>query len=89
MANGTDLVEKLEDTVLAAIEASNAGDTKTALAKLLEAQMLLSVIPDGVVEKEQFTFDRESIERAIVNIRRRDNEASTGIVQVLSRPCRG
>ncbi|QDT08006.1 hypothetical protein K227x_64360 [Rubripirellula lacrimiformis] len=89
MANGTDLVEKLEDTVLAAIEATGAGDTKTALSKLLEAQMLLSVIPDGIVEKEQFTFDRESIERAIVNIRRRDNEASSGIVQVLSRPCRG
>ncbi|WP_146413091.1 hypothetical protein [Crateriforma conspicua] len=78
-AEETDLFDELDAKVLAAIEAQEAGDLRRALDLMIQAQTLISVIPDGRREEEDFSYDRESIERSIVNLRRR-LAARTGVV---------
>lgn len=71
MADFSELLDKVTDKVLAAIDASEANDYESALALMEQASMALSVIPNGTLEDADVEWDRESIDRTIANLRRK------------------
>lgn len=83
MADFSELLDKVTDKVLAAIDASEAGDAESALALMEQASMALSVIPNGTLEDADVEWDRESIDRTIANLRRRVGRKGGVVMQAV------
>lgn len=88
MADFSELIDSINSKVLSAIEASEANDHAAALQKMEEAEMALSVIPDGEIEDARVEWDREAISRSIQTLRRRVNRRG-GVVTQEVRHSRG
>lgn len=71
MADFSELLDSVNNNVLAALDADEAGEGERALALMERAQMAIAVIPDGTLEDAEVSWDRESIQRAIDALRRR------------------
>ncbi|TWU15970.1 hypothetical protein [Allorhodopirellula heiligendammensis] len=83
-----DLYQTITDKVFEAIEADEAGDVDRALQLMQQAQLALSVLPDGKNEDSEMSFDRESISRAVSELKRKRN-AKCGVVTQEIRRVRG
>lgn len=83
MADFSELLDKVTEKVLAAIDASEAGDAESALALMEQASMALSVIPNGTLEDADVEWDRESIDRTIANLRRRVGRKGGVVMQAV------
>lgn len=88
MADFTELIDSINSKVLCAIQASEANDHPAALQLMEEAEMALSVIPDGKIEDAEVGWDREAISRSIQTLRRRCNRRG-GVVTQEVRHVRG
>lgn len=88
MADFAELIDTVNDKVLAAIDADEAGDPERALQLMEQASMSLAVVPDGKIEDSEVAWDREAIDRSIQNLRRRVNRKG-GVVTQLVRHERG
>lgn len=83
-----DMFQTIQSKVFAAVEADESGDTARALQLMQQAHLLLSVLPDGVNEDAEVSFDRESISRAIVDLKRKIG-AQRGVISESVRIVRG
>lgn len=88
MADFSELIDAVNNKVLAAIDASEAGDHDSALALMEQASMALAVVPDGTIEDSAVEWDREAIDRVITTLRRRVTRKG-GVVTQLVRFERG
>lgn len=68
-----DLYETIESKVLDAIDADEAGDTERALQLMQQAQLALSILPDGKNEDSEMAFDREAIAKAVTELKKKNN----------------
>ena len=70
MADFAELLDNVTSKVLSALDAVEAGEGERALQLMEQAEMAIAVIPDGTIEDAEVSWDRESISRAIANLRR-------------------
>ena len=87
-ADFSELLDSVNNKVLAAIDADEAGDPSRALQLMEQASLALAVIPDGTIEDSAVSWDREAIDRALNALRRRINR-STGVITQTVRFERG
>jgi hypothetical protein len=83
MADFSELIDAVNNKVLAAIDASEAGDHDAALELMEQASMALAVVPNGKIEDAEVGWDRESIDRVIANLRRRVNRKGGVVMQAV------
>lgn len=92
MAGTTITVAEINAEMNAAITAFRSGDYTTAYTHARAAQMMLSVKPDTNFSDEELTFDRESLNQLVKELKAESRaQTSSGQItqiQVLPQPTR-
>jgi hypothetical protein len=92
MAGTRITVDEINSEMNAAIAAFRSGDYSTAYTHARAAQMMLSVKPDTSFSDEELTFDRESLNQLVKELksesRQSTNSGQITQIQVLPQPTR-